>query len=71
MLVSPENAVYHRLVSSPLVASIVGFNIFPVAVPKGAGFPFLVYRKANTRREHSLRGRSSCQRWASRSPPGR
>ena len=56
MLVSPENAVYHRLVSSPLVASIVGFNIFPVAVPKGAGFPFLVYRKANTRREHSLSG---------------
>lgn len=56
MLVSPENAVYHLLASTPLVAAIVGFNIFPVAVPKGAGIPFIVYRKANTRRDHTLGG---------------
>ena len=56
MLFTPENAVYHRLVSHPGVARIVGFQVYPVAVPKGADFPFIVYRRANIRREHALGG---------------
>lgn len=56
MLLSPENAVYQRLASTPAIARIVGFQIYPVAVPKGAEFPFLVYRRANISREHTLDG---------------
>jgi hypothetical protein len=56
MLFTPENAVYHLLVSNPGVASLVGFQVYPVAVPKGAGFPFVVYRRANIARQHALNG---------------
>lgn len=56
MLLSPENAVYHRLVSSPAVARLVGFQVYPVAVPKGAEFPFIVYRRANISRQSTLGG---------------
>lgn len=56
MLLSPENAVYHRLASFPGVARLAGFQIYPVAVPKGAEFPFIVYRRANISREHALGG---------------
>jgi len=56
MLYAPEDAVYHILASSPRVARYVGFEIFPVAVPKGAEFPFIVYRRANIARDQSLGG---------------
>lgn len=56
MLLSPENHVYHRLVGSPAIARIVGFNVFPIAVPKGAGFPFIVYKRQNIIRESHLTG---------------
>jgi hypothetical protein len=56
MLFTPENAVYHLLVSSPRVARLVGFQVYPVAVPKGADFPFIVYRRANIARQHALNG---------------
>lgn len=56
MLISPENAVYHRLVSTPAVARLVGFQVYPVAVPKGAEFPFIVYRRANISRQSTLSG---------------
>lgn len=56
MIFTPENAVYHLLVSSPAVARLVGFDVYPVAVPSDVEFPFIVYRRANVRREHSLAG---------------
>lgn len=56
MLVTPESAVYHILASRPAVASLVGFQIYPVAVPNGAEFPFIVYRRANVSRQHALTG---------------
>lgn len=56
MLLTPENAVYHILASRPAVAQLVGFQIYPTAVPKGAEFPFIVYRRANISRQHSLGG---------------
>ena len=51
MLIAPEDVVYQRLASTPGVARYVGFQIFPVAVPNGAEFPFVVYRRANISRE--------------------
>lgn len=60
MIVIPENAVYHRLVTHPGVASIVGFKVYPIAVPKyntdgsEVTFPFIVYRRPNNRRESDL-----------------
>lgn len=56
MLISPENAVFFRLASFPGVARIVGFNIFPIAVPKGPDFPFIVYKRANIARDSHLGG---------------
>lgn len=56
MLTKPEDYVYHRLVTFPGVARLVGFNVFPIAVPKGAGFPFVVYKRQNITRESHLSG---------------
>jgi len=54
MLYAPEDFVYWRLASSPRVCRYVGFQIYPLAVPKGAEFPFIVYRRANITRENTL-----------------
>jgi hypothetical protein len=57
MLASPEKHVRLRLITTPAVARLVGFNVFPIAVPKtNASMPFLVYRRANILRESSLSG---------------
>lgn len=56
MIKQPENTVYHWLATSPEIARLVGFNIFPTAVPAGADFPFIVYKRANISRQHSLGG---------------
>lgn len=56
MIIAPEKHIYLKLVSDPAVARAVGFQVYPVAVPKGAGFPFIVYRRANIVRESSLGG---------------
>lgn len=56
MLLKPEDYVYQKLVTSPGVARLVGFNVFPIAVPKGAGFPFIVYKRQNIIREAHLSG---------------
>jgi hypothetical protein len=56
MLISPESVVYTRLTTRPTLAMYVGFQVYPVAVPKGAEFPFIVYRRANISRESSLSG---------------
>lgn len=54
MLISPENYVYHRLVSTPAVARLVGFQVYAMAVPKSATFPFIVYKRQNIARESTL-----------------
>lgn len=47
MLILPEKHIYLALVKSSDVARLVGFNVYPMAVPKtGASFPFIVYRRA-------------------------
>lgn len=57
MLISPEKHVYQKLISTPAVARIVGFQVYPIAVPKtGASLPFIVYKRANITRENALSG---------------
>jgi hypothetical protein len=56
MIIKPEDYIYHRLTSTPGVARLVGFNVYPIAVPKAAGFPFIVYKRQNIIREASLAG---------------
>lgn len=56
MIVSPEKHVYQRLVTTPAVARLVGFQVFAVAVPNEAALPFCVYKRANVARESSLSG---------------
>jgi hypothetical protein len=56
MIISPEKHVYQRLVTTPAVARLVGFQVFPIAVPKGAALPFVVYKRANIIRESALVG---------------
>ena len=54
MVLLPEQHIYTRLVSSPQVARFVGFQVYPIAVPKGASVPFIIYKRASVRREGTL-----------------
>jgi hypothetical protein len=57
MLISPEKHVYQKLVSTPGVARFVGFQVYPIAVPKtGASLPFIVYKRSNIMRDVALGG---------------
>ena len=56
MIISPEKHVYQKLVTSPAIARLVGFQVFPIAVPKTAVLPFVVYKRANIIRESALVG---------------
>lgn len=56
MILSPEKHVYHRLVTTPQVARLVGFQVYSIAVPKTAILPFVVYKRANIVREPHLAG---------------
>ena len=57
MLISPERHIYLKLITAPSVARIVGFQVYPIAVPKtNAQIPFLVYRRSDISRETHLAG---------------
>jgi hypothetical protein len=57
LYLSPEKHVFLRLVTTPTVARIVGFQVYPIAVPNtNANMPFLVYRRSNITRDHDLAG---------------
>lgn len=56
MIIAPEKHVYLRLVTAPRVARLVGFQIYPIAVPKNAMLPFCLYKRANISRESHLTG---------------
>jgi hypothetical protein len=56
MILSPEKHVYQRLVTTPTVARLIGFQVYPIAVPKSAVLPFCVYKRANISRESALAG---------------
>ena len=54
MLLLPENHIYTKLISAPTVARLIGFQVYPIAVPKGGVMPFVIYKRANVRREGTL-----------------
>lgn len=56
MIISPEKHVFQRLVTTPAVARLVGFQVFPIAVPKTAVLPFCVYKRNNITRESQFAG---------------
>lgn len=56
MIITPERHIHLRLITTPRVARLVGFNVYPLAVPKDAEFPFILYRRANISRESHLSG---------------
>jgi hypothetical protein len=56
VIISPEKHVFQRLVTTPSVARLVGFQVFPIAVPKTAVLPFCIYKRNNIVREPSLVG---------------
>ncbi len=53
---NPEKHVFLRLVTTPGVARLIGFQVYPLAVPKNAALPFVVYKRNNITRESSLVG---------------
>lgn len=53
---TPEKHVFQRLVTTPAVARLVGFQVFPLAVPKNATMPFVIYKRNNIVREATLAG---------------
>jgi hypothetical protein len=56
VIISPEKHVFQRLVTTPAVARLVGFQVYPIAVPKTAVLPFCVYKRNNITRETALVG---------------
>lgn len=54
MILTPEKHVFMKLASSPGVARLAGFQIYPIAVPKAATLPFIIYKRANIVRESTL-----------------
>lgn len=56
MILSPEKHIFQRLITTPSVARLVGFQVYPIAVPKTAVLPFCVYKRNNIIRESTLVG---------------
>lgn len=56
MIISPEKHIFQRLVTTPAVARLVGFQVFAIAVPKTAALPFVIYKRNNIIREPHLAG---------------
>lgn len=55
-MISPEKHVFQRLITTPAIARLIGFQVYPLAVPKSAVLPFVVYKRQNIIRESSLTG---------------
>lgn len=56
MIISPEKHIFQRLVTTPGVARLVGFQVYAIAVPKAAVLPFVIYKRNNIVREPHLSG---------------
>lgn len=53
---TPEKHLFQKLVTTPAVARLIGFQVYPIAVPKNAVLPFCVYKRNNIVREANLAG---------------
>lgn len=56
MIIAPEKHVFLRLATSARVARLIGFQVYPIAVPKNATLPFCIYKRSNIAREAHLTG---------------
>lgn len=56
MIIAPEKHVFLRLATSARVARLIGFQVYPIAVPKNATLPFCIYKRNNIAREAHLAG---------------
>ena len=56
MILAPEKHVFLRLTTSARVARLIGFQVYPIAVPKNATLPFCIYKRSNIARESHLTG---------------
>ena len=54
MLKSPEQTVKHRIESSPVLARLVGFRVFPIIAPVSAQLPFILYQRSTIERNQTL-----------------
>ena len=51
MIKSPEQAVWFRLATDPLVASKIGMRIYPLLAPASATLPLIVYQRTGVDRQ--------------------
>lgn len=56
MIIAPEKHVFLKLATSARVARLIGFQVYPIAVPKNATLPFCIYKRSNIARESHLTG---------------
>lgn len=54
MLKSPEQVVKHKIETSPALARLVGFRVFPIIAPVSAGLPFILYQRSTIERSQTL-----------------
>ena len=51
ILKSPEQVIYRRMISDPLIATLLGSRVFPILAPASAAIPFAVYSRTAIQRE--------------------
>jgi hypothetical protein len=54
MLKSPEQVVKHRIETSPALARLLGFRVYPMLAPVSAALPFCTYQRAIIERNQTL-----------------
>jgi hypothetical protein len=54
MLKSPEQLLKHRIETSPVLARLLGFRVYPIVAPVSAALPFAVYQRAVIERNQTL-----------------
>jgi hypothetical protein len=54
MLKSPEQVIKHQIETSPSLALLVGFRVYPIIAPVSASLPFLVYQRSVIERNQTL-----------------
>lgn len=58
MTITPEVYLQHTLLSDPVVAGIVGTDVYNIFVPKAnTQLPFVVYRRGSSLNENTVSGR--------------
>lgn len=54
MLKSPEQVVKHQIETSPTLARLIGFRVYPIVAPVSAALPFVIYQRSAIERNQTL-----------------